>query len=771
MPNPTPGKMSHEVSASRRVLLEALAAAGPAWALVPSIVSADDRIPLESPDDLIASTALVRITLQQPADRAMPVSRVGIRIDGSWVEVPRARADQTFERTVATGKAYEIEVRAQGYRTLRRRVGVDRPLVVARFYLIPLEWPYYIVGGIELPLAPLPRLAGVAINGSLSDSEVTNIAARAATIGYRPVVTDRRTGEPLDSVGNSVLYFEPVDPSVAFFSFDATPGTSHTRVAPDAVLELRSIFSSYTVRVGALAETQSGTVRIVDNQYVVRFTSAVREDEARRYAESVDARLVQAFDRAAGVWLVEFEDPQNVGRHLDVMVSTIRSGAIATGEPNLLFQILAHAPAVRPRSIMAFIRLVLCKTTPIGDPFEGCQLNLARQRVREAWCFLEERDPSIRYGSTSVCVATIDTGITFDSSTGSSTQPDVYAERLSYCYNLQNARQCNESPAFAENKKHGMAIYGIIAGKPDNGFGITGIAPNTTHVALEFISVIQDSVNYAATLEWVGGIRATPPPRAPDAPAIERRADIINCSHGLEGLPIADVITLALKNLTCRGREGRGTIVVYSAGNSDCYLPDENSLATTPYTIGVGNTDIVGDAESRWQRARSAGRLRRGSNYGPYLDLCANGQGAPTLEPGDVIEDPDCGGNAGSGAGVNLFEATSSAAAMVSGAAALVLTANPGLSWDQVAKILCASAEKIDCENSSDVIDCQGRLTSGRWRAGRFGTPPSEPPSCATLPRGRTWFSEFYGYGRLDVYEAVKLASQVEAAPPPPCAT
>lgn len=683
--------------------------------------------------------------------------------------MPRGKSDLSFERMVPTGSSYDIEVRPTGFRRILRKVRVERALAVARVNLIPEGWPYYFMGGIEMPLQPRPRFAAVAVRGSLSTAEIGTLAARALSRGFRMVTLDPDTREPLDNVDNSVLYFEPVDANVSFFSFAPDPSRSHDRVPPDAVVNLKSIFSAYAGRIGALSNVNPGTVRIVDAQFIVRFDATVSEDEVRRFAESIHATQVRAVDRASGSWLIEFNDPQNIGRHLEAIAGHLTAGNIASGEPNLLFQFELHSGPQGSMSVAALIRMFLCQTMPMNDPFENCQNNLDRQGVRDAWCFLEDVNPEIRYGSSAICVATIDTGITFDASSGTSSQQDVDTSHLKYCYDIESDGVCSEEPALAAGKIHGMAVYGIIAGKADNDFGISGIAPNTTHLAVKFVSVIQDTENYAATLEWIGGIRETAPPRAPGAPPPDRPADIINCSHGLEGDPTPDAVRLALKRLTNLGRGGRGTIVVYSAGNRDCYIGDDTTLATLPCTIGVANTEVAGGTEFRWRRPQTRSTRRRGSNFSPFLDLCANGQDAPSLEPGDVVVDPVCAGKPGAGAGVYMFEATSAAAAMVSGAAALVLTANKELNWSQVANILCATAEKVDCANDDDIADCEGVAGSGRWRSGRFGLAPPQPPECSAIPKGRTWFSDFYGYGRLDVSAAVKLAREVVASPAPTC--
>ena len=159
--------------------------------------------------------------------------------------------DLVYERTVETGKSYDLEVRARGHRDVRRTISVDKSLAVARIYLVPNGWPTYILDGIEIPFEPRPRFAGVVVEQRLADQEILDLNTRALAAGFRSMTRDPDTGEQLDNVNRSVLYFMTSSPSVDFFSFAADPVSSHDRVLPDAVLELRDVFANYGGRVGA----------------------------------------------------------------------------------------------------------------------------------------------------------------------------------------------------------------------------------------------------------------------------------------------------------------------------------------------------------------------------------------------------------------------------------------------------------------------------------------------------------------------------------------
>ena len=88
------------------------------------------------------------------------------------------------------------------------------------------------------------------------------------------------------------------------------------------------------------------------------------------------------------------------------------------------------------------------------------------------------------------------------------------------------------------------------------------------------------------------------------------------------------------------------------------------------------------------------------------------------------------------------FGGTSYATPVCAATAALVLSVNPHLRWNEVGEIMRGTAVKIDPKNTDPI---------GRWRdgSGRISTDPGY-----TGPV----MSEFFGFGRIDAAAAVRLA-------------
>jgi len=134
-------------------------------------------------------------------------------------------------------------------------------------------------------------------------------------------------------------------------------------------------------------------------------------------------------------------------------------------------------------------------------------------------------------------------------------------------------------------------------------------------------------------------------------------------------------------------------------------------------TIAVGATSPCDERK----RPGSCDGEGWGSNYGPENDVVA---------PGVKIYTTDRSGGAGYSSGnyFATFNGTSSATPLVAGICALILSANPGLTNDEVRAILQGSAED------------------------QVGPPNEDVPG----------WDQYMGWGRVNAYQAVLLASVPE---------
>ncbi len=275
-----------------------------------------------------------------------------------------------------------------------------------------------------------------------------------------------------------------------------------------------------------------------------------------------------------------------------------------------------------------------------------------------------------------------------------------------YDRNLDYDFASNDANAYyGSGDAHGTAVAGVIAAD-DNGSGAVGIAPDATVAGYRIsfgsmsLSKIGSIFDYAAD-----------------------HVDVFNNSwsftsyfsdniHTSYFSPVFD----GIQNLAQNGRDGLGTLTVFSAGNSRTEGDNVNhhGMQNSPYTIAVGAVDSDGGYSSF-------------STPGASVLLSAGGSGIYTTDNSDA---------AGWTSGNYTYVAgTSFSAPIVSGVAALMLDANENLGYRDLQEILALSSWNSDASYS----DWQENGATN-WNGGGMH------------------FSHQYGFGIVDAHAAVRLA-------------
>ncbi len=260
---------------------------------------------------------------------------------------------------------------------------------------------------------------------------------------------------------------------------------------------------------------------------------------------------------------------------------------------------------------------------------------------------------------------------------------------------------------------HGTLVSGLAVASGDNGKGIVGACPGCRLVAARMAPETPQGLTteeyYEQIFAWM----------------LAQKADVINCSWGPDKAMTPGFAEQLMERLAREGRNGKGTIVVFAAGNSGQDFA-WNHFASHPAAISVGASNSSG--------------IRHGfSNFGEGLDIMAptsGGQGnssqyidpiwttdnylAPdclknTAKPSSGCSDkagwtpnsPVAGGDGWEGRYSYRFSHTSSAAPIISGVAALILHVNPELTAEEVQTILQQTADKIAPKEAK--YDANGR--------------------------------------------------------------
>ena len=218
---------------------------------------------------------------------------------------------------------------------------------------------------------------------------------------------------------------------------------------------------------------------------------------------------------------------------------------------------------------------------------------------------------------------------------------------------------------------HGTSVAGVIAAKGNNSIGVTGVAPEANLVGLKILADEVSPDEEAEALSW--------------------RTDVIDISNNSWGEPDdgetsfkADpLVVSALQHSARNGRNGKGTIFVWSAGNGRDVFDYANfdGYVNQPETIGVGAINFTGKQSYYSESGANVVISAPSDDY----------DGDPAITTTTISTD---------GNYTNFFGGTSSAAPLISGVIALILEANPTLGWRDVQEVLIRSARKIDSSSS-----------------------------------------------------------------------
>ena len=235
--------------------------------------------------------------------------------------------------------------------------------------------------------------------------------------------------------------------------------------------------------------------------------------------------------------------------------------------------------------------------------------------------------------------------------------------------------------------QHGTAVAGVMAAARNNRVGGAGVAPRAELVGY---NVLQTGTVADITHALLRGF--------PQVAVSNNSWGPVDTTGELAGLD--SQLSSALQFGVANGREGKGVVYVWAAGNggeiSGKIVDNSNydGYANNPWVLPIC---AVGDKGAR------AYYSERGAN----LLVCApslgdSGHGITTVDRSGAN-----GYNTGTTVGdytntnyTNSFGGTSSAAPLAAGVVALLLEANPNLTWRDVRAVLARSARKNDAANA-----------------------------------------------------------------------
>lgn len=269
--------------------------------------------------------------------------------------------------------------------------------------------------------------------------------------------------------------------------------------------------------------------------------------------------------------------------------------------------------------------------------------------------------------------------------------------------------------------EHGTAVGGVISARDSNSEGLTGVAPRSQLVGF---NVLTNSTQANEADAMVRGLAYV---------------DVSNNSWGpQDGLGRLDDSSApwraAVDQGVNEGRNGKGIVYLWAGGNGGggsgtcghC-LDDSNydGYANYRHVFAVAAANAQGDRSSYSETG--ANLLVTG--YGGEFCATSLALGTTDLTGNDGLNDDSASNELADTDYTQCFNGTSGATPTVAGVVALILEANPNLTWRDVRRILASEARRIDPTDSDWITNGAGH-----------------------------WINHKYGFGVVDASAAVSAA-------------
>ncbi len=457
----------------------------------------------------------------------------------------------------------------------------------------------------------------------------------------------------------------------------------HTRRLADMKESLRSLEDDDRVEfvVPVYKEPQSGLRMVVTDEITVRFKSDVSKEAIDKLNKKNGVEVIEKDRFAPNQYTLKVKDPKET---FSIANKYHKSDLTEFAEPNFFSEI---KKASIPYSEQWHLYNTGQEGGLIGEDV----------KAKDAW--------GLTKGSPNITVAVIDDGVIIEHpdlkpniwTNPDGSQPDVHG--WNFFGDTDDPRPQKFTPPYdrlAGNDSHGTPCAGVIAATGDGALGVVGIAPGCKILPVKIFmgdDIVQNKT-LAQAIRYAG-----------------QKADVLSNSWTC---PASSDVTYAIKDIVQTGRGGKGCPVFVAAGN--------DGDGEIGFPSNVSEVIAVGASTNQ-------GVLAYYSNYGKGLAFVAPSSGGTkgiyTTDvsiPGRGFNVGDVGKGDADGLYTNSFGGTSSATPLAAGIAALILSLNPNLRWDQVRKYMCDTADKIDLE--------RGKYING--------------------------LSERYGHGRINAYKALK---------------
>ncbi|WP_426332937.1 S8 family serine peptidase [Paenibacillus silvae] len=437
-------------------------------------------------------------------------------------------------------------------------------------------------------------------------------------------------------------------------------------------------------------EQTAGDYMIATREFHTKFKPEVTESQINEMNQQFGVKIVEKLPYDDHLYRLEIIPGENKLGVVETANAYYESGETIESEPNFIRK--KHVRDTTSNVILAEQANV---TERSGSDYLPEQWHLVHTKVIDAWENAK---------GTGVTICIMDDGV--------ETSHPEFQNRIVKQRDYSDPNLPNDGNPNLASDNHGTSVAGVAAAA---GVKAYGAAPASQIIAIrspDYLGVDAE----AKMFDW----------------AVSEGADVINCSWGPPDTsnpntdweyPLPLLVRAAIHNAATRGRNGKGVIICWAAGNGN------QSMSTDQY---AANPDVLAIAA-----CTDSGERSSYSDFGNEVWISAPSNGGRR-----GILTTDRSGNKGYNQGTSSndlqdsnytgrFGGTSSASPLVAGIVGLMLSANSALTLQDVKGILARTADKI-----GDPVSYARETALGRH-------------------------SDLYGYGRVNALNAVKEAKRL----------
>ena len=431
----------------------------------------------------------------------------------------------------------------------------------------------------------------------------------------------------------------------------------------------------------------SGNYNSYGTDFIVKIKSSSNMSAMQRLMETTGCRLIRAYHFQQNIFILAAGKMSGYDA-LATANQFYETGLFEYAEPDKVVYDALHAAPNDPLYNLQWAH----NNTGTVAQYNGTAG--ADMKMQQAW--------NITMGAPYIKIGLIDEGVDL-------THPDLAANLLQGFNGLTLTANPGDGAPLSSARAHGTNCAGILAAVANNGIGVAGVAPNCKIIPAVIFDGNGDYLGDEAVAASFDYVRLA-------------GADVISNSWG--GGAMSSTIDDAINRAVTLGRNGRGCVVFFAAGNNNAAAI--SYPACNPQVIAVGGVTMC---KQRKSTTSCDGEITWGANYGIGLDVIA---------PCVKIATTDIQGSGGynisagtSGNYFNTFNGTSAACPNAAGVAALIFSADTTLTATQATQILELSCDKLPAYSYAASSD------------------PAQPNG--------TWNNET-GHGSVNAYAALQLA-------------